>query len=75
MWSQVFLVQLLDSMAGAIARAVPLAKAAWPRAAAWPGAATATGAKPTAAAAAPVKTVATRIAFREAVVLVAVFIN
>ena len=69
------MVHPLDVVSGASARAVPLARAAWPWAAAWPGAATAPGAKPTAAAAAPVKTVATRIALREVVVLVDAFMN
>jgi hypothetical protein len=78
MWSQVFVVQPADRMelaSGLIACAIPLARAGWAWAAAWPGAARAAGANPTAAAAAPVKTVATRIAFREVVVLVAVFMN
>jgi hypothetical protein len=68
-------VDLMELASGLIACAVPLARARWPWAAAWPGAARAAGANPTAAAAAPVKTVATRIAFREVVVLVAAFMN
>jgi hypothetical protein len=80
MWSQVFVVQPADRMdppctSGAIARAVPVARAGWPRAGAWPAAARAPGPKATASPAAPVKTVAARIAFRAVAVLVPVFMN
>ena len=79
-WSQVFVVQPADLMdfectSGPVVCVVPVARAGWPSAGVWPVAAMAPGVKATAAAAAPVKTVATRIAFREEVVLVAEFMS
>lgn len=80
MWSQVFVVQPADRMdpewrSGVAARVLPPAGVRWFWVGVWPVPAIAPGAKATAAAAAAVKTVATRIAFRGVVVLVAGFMN